>query len=81
MEQLIYSSVTSTVILFFNCHVKIGDTISTVVKYLEIKGKISDIGFFFVPIKTKNNVKVDIHSNLFIQKKAKYWSLNYNQFF
>jgi hypothetical protein len=47
----------------------------------EIKGKIRDIGFFFVHIKTKENVEVCIESNFFIQKKERYESLNHNQFF
>jgi hypothetical protein len=47
----------------------------------EIKGKIRDIGFFFVHIKTKENVEVYIPGNFFIQKKERYESLNHNQFF
>jgi hypothetical protein len=46
----------------------------------EIKEKIRDIGFFFVHIKTKENVEVCIPSNFFIQKE-RYESLNHNQFF
>ncbi|MFT5668902.1 MAG: hypothetical protein ACI9DK_003107 [Vicingaceae bacterium] len=46
----------------------------------EIKEKIRDIGFFFVHIKTKENVEVCIPSNFFIQKE-RYKSLNHNQFF
>ena len=67
----VLSNVTSTLILFFNHHVKIGDTISIAEKDSQIEGKISDIGFFFVHIKTKNNQEIFIPSNIFIQKAIK----------
>ncbi len=54
---------------------------SMVEKDSEIKGKVRDIGFFFVHIKTKENVEVCIPGNFFIQKKERYESLNHNQFF
>tara|TARA_B110000503_G_C7032512_1_gene364648 strand:+ start:280 stop:777 length:498 start_codon:yes stop_codon:yes gene_type:complete len=67
----ILSNVTSTLILFFNHHVKISDNIAVAEKDSQIEGKISDIGFFFVKIKTKDNEEILIPSNLFIQKAIK----------
>ena len=67
----ILSNVTSTLILFFNHQIKIGDTISVAEKDSLIEGKINDIGFFFVNIKTKENEEIIIPSNLFIQKAIK----------
>lgn len=67
----ILSNVTSTLILFFNHHVKIGDTISVAEKDSQIEGVIIDIGFFFVHIDTKDNERISIPSNLFIQRAIK----------
>ena len=63
----ILSNVTSTLILFFNHHVKIGDVIAVAEKDSEIVGRISDIGLFFVHIETSDNKQISIPSNLFIQ--------------
>ena len=67
----ILSNVTSTLILFFNHHIKIGDNISIAEKDSMIEGRISDIGFFFVYIKTMDNEEIILPSNLFIQKAIK----------
>ena len=64
----IISNITSTLIIFFNHPAKIGDYISIYDKEYPIEGTISDIGVFFVIIKTSEQDKVTIPSNVFIQK-------------
>lgn len=64
----IISNVTSTLIIFFNHPVKIGDTLTILDKDFQIEGKLNDIGIFFIIIKTKENKKITIPSNVFMQK-------------
>ena len=37
-------------------------------KDFQIEGKLSDIGIFFITIKTKDNEKITVPSNVFMQK-------------
>ncbi len=64
----IISNITSTLIIFFNYPVKIGDSLTIMDKDYQIEGKLSDIGIFFIIIKTKENKKITIPSNVFMQK-------------
>jgi small-conductance mechanosensitive channel len=64
----IISNITSTLIIFFNHPIKIGDYLTIMDKDYQIEGKLSDIGIFFIIIKTKENKKITIPSNVFIQK-------------
>jgi len=72
----IMSNVTSTIIIFFNHQVKIGDTIAILDKDTQIEGKISDIGIFFIIIEVDNNEFVSLPSNIFMQKMIKKTSGN-----
>ena len=67
----ILSNITSGIIIFFNHSVKLDDTISIIDKDFEIEGRISDIGLFFVILKTKDDEKISIPNNIFIQKMIK----------
>lgn len=67
----IISNITSTLIIFFNHPAKIGDTITVFDKDYPIEGRISDIGVFFVILKTKEGEKITLPSNVFIQKMIK----------
>ena len=67
----IISNVTSTLIIFFNHPIKIGDSLTIMDKDYQIEGKLNDIGIFFITIKTKENQKITIPSNVFIQKMIK----------
>lgn len=67
----IISNITSTLIIFFNHPAKIGDTIIVMDKDYPIEGSISDIGIFFVILKTAEGEKITIPSNVFIQKMIK----------
>lgn len=67
----ILSNITSGIILFFNHSVKLDDTITIIDKDYAIKGRVSDIGLFFVILKTEEDEKVSIPNNVFIQKMIK----------
>ena len=64
----IISNITSTLIIFFNHPIKIGDYLTIMDKDYQIEGKLSDIGIFFIIIKTKENKKITLPSNVFMQK-------------
>jgi small-conductance mechanosensitive channel len=67
----IISNITSTLIIFFNHPVKIGDQLTIMDKDFQIEGKLSDIGIFFIIIKTIDDKKITIPSNVFMQKMIK----------
>jgi small-conductance mechanosensitive channel len=67
----IISNITSTLIIFFNHPAKIGDTITIMDKEYPIEGRISDIGVFFVILKTPEGEIITLPSNVFIQKMIK----------
>ncbi|MDD2475526.1 MAG: mechanosensitive ion channel [Dysgonamonadaceae bacterium] len=65
------SNITSTLIIFFNHPIRIGDSLTIMEKDYEIEGELSDIGIFFITIKTKENKKITMPSNIFLQKMIK----------
>lgn len=65
------SNLTSGVIIFFNHSVKIDDTVTILDKDFEVEGRISDIGLFFVRLKTKEGEEVSLPNNIFLQKMIK----------
>lgn len=65
------SNITSSIIIFFNHTVKLEDTITIIDKDYEIEGRVSDIGLFFVILKTKESEEISIPNNVFIQKMIK----------
>lgn len=67
----IISNITSTLIIFFNHPIKIGDSLTILDKDYQIEGKLSDIGVFFIIIKTKEGNKITMPSNVFMQKMIK----------
>lgn len=67
----IISNITSSIIIFFNHPVKIGDYIQVLDKEFEIKGNVLDIGLFFLIIETEDHERVTIPSNVFMQKMIK----------
>lgn len=65
----ILSNITSSIIIFFNHSVKLEDTIIIMeAKDYEIEGRVSNIGLFFVTIKTPDNQEITLPNNIFIQK-------------
>lgn len=66
------SNITSGIIIFFSHPVKLDDTICILDKDYQIEGRVSDIGLFFVIIKTKDGERVTVPSNVFVQKMIKH---------
>lgn len=62
------SNITSSVILFFNHPMKIGDTIKIHDKESPIEGEIHELSYFFVHIKISENEIVTIPNSLLLQK-------------
>ena len=67
----IISNITSSLIIFFNHPVKIGDSIAILDNEYHIEGKVNDIGIFFLIIKTNEGELVTIPNNVFTQKMIK----------
>jgi small-conductance mechanosensitive channel len=67
----ILSNITSGIIIFFNHSVKLDDTLTVIDKDYEVEGRISDIGLFFIILKTKDNEQVTIPNSVFLQKMIK----------
>jgi small-conductance mechanosensitive channel len=67
----IISNITSTLIIFFNHQVNLGDAIVILDKEYQIEGTISDIGIFFIIIKVGEHEYVSLPSNVFMQKMVK----------
>lgn len=64
----IISNITSTLIIFFNHPIKIGDRLTIMDKDFQVEGELSDISMFFIIIKTEDGKKVTLPSNVFMQK-------------
>ncbi|WP_117879801.1 mechanosensitive ion channel family protein [Aureibaculum luteum] len=65
------SNLTSGLIIFFNHSAKLDDTIIIIDKDFEVEGRISDIGLFFIKLKTKEGEEVLLPNNIFLQKMIK----------
>jgi small-conductance mechanosensitive channel len=64
------SNVTSSLLLFFNHPVKIGDKIKVLDKDYPIEGDVVDLTYFFVHIKTEDGGITTIPNSLFLQKSV-----------
>ena len=62
------SNVTSSVLLFFNHPMKIGDTIKILDKEFPYEGEIADLTYFFVHIRTENREIITVPNSLLLQK-------------
>lgn len=67
----ILSNISSAIIIFISHPVKLGETITIIDKEFDIKGQVSDIGLFYVILKTDANEKITIPNNVFLQKATK----------
>jgi len=67
----ILSNITSGILIFFNHSVKLEDTITIIDKDYAVEGRVSDIGLFFVILKTKEGEHISVPNNVFIQKMIK----------
>ena len=64
----ILSNITSSLILFFNHPMKIGQRIRVVDKEYDISGELIDISFFFLYIKSDDGELITIPNILVLQK-------------
>jgi small-conductance mechanosensitive channel len=64
------SNVTSSLLLFFNHPIKIGDRLKVLDKDCPIEGKVSDLTYFFVHLKTESGEIVTIPNSLLFQKSV-----------
>jgi small-conductance mechanosensitive channel len=62
------SNITSSIILFFNHPLKIGDTIEILDNEYSFEGKITDLTYFFLHLKLKNGKIITIPNSLLLQK-------------
>ncbi len=64
------SNVTSSLLLFFNHPVKIGDKIKVLDKDYPFEGEVKDLTYFFVHIKTDDGGITTIPNSLLLQKSV-----------
>ena len=64
------SNITSSIILFFNHPLKIGDTIEILDKEYSFEGEITDLTYFFLHLKLKNGKIITIPNSLLLQKSV-----------
>ncbi len=62
------SNITSSLLLFFNHPVKIGDRIKIIDKDSPVEGEVSDLTYFFVHLKTDLGETITVPNSLFLQK-------------
>ncbi|MGK0253980.1 MAG: small-conductance mechanosensitive channel [Mariniflexile sp.] len=67
----ILSNISSAIIIFISHPVKLGESVTIIDKEFDIKGQVSDIGLFYVILKTDTNEKIMIPNNVFLQKATK----------
>jgi small-conductance mechanosensitive channel len=73
----ILSNITSSIIIFFNHPVKLEDVICIMeAKEYEIEGRVSNIGLFFVTLKTQEGEEITLPNNIFVQKLIKKKTIN-----
>lgn len=64
------SNITSSIILFFNHPIKLGDTIKVLDKESLVEGEVTDLTYFFVYLKTKEGDLITIPNSLLLQKST-----------
>lgn len=62
------SNVTSSLILFFNHPLKIGDYVKMQDKDFQLEGEITDLTYFFVHLVTKEGEVITIPNSMILQK-------------
>lgn len=64
------SNITSSLLLFFNHPLKIGDTIKVLDKDYPFEGEVSDLTYFFIHLKTAEGAIITIPNSLLFQKSV-----------
>lgn len=62
------SNITSSIMLFFNHPMKLGDTIKVMDKDCPFEGEVTELTYFFVHLKTKNGETITIPNSLLFQR-------------
>ena len=62
------SNITSSILIFFNHPVKLGDYIKVLHKDYHYEGEVTELNYFFVHIKTDHNEIVTIPNSHFFEK-------------
>jgi small-conductance mechanosensitive channel len=62
------SNITSSLLLFFNHPLKIGDTLKVLDKDYPFEGEITDLTYFFVHLRTKEGEIITIPNSQILQK-------------
>lgn len=62
------SNITSSLLLFFNHPIRIGDSIKVCDKDYPLEGEVSDLTYFFVHLRTESGEIITIPNSLFLQK-------------
>jgi small-conductance mechanosensitive channel len=62
------SNITSSVMLFFNHPMKLGDTIRVMDKDCPFEGRVTELNFFFIHLKTKSGEIITVPNSLVFQK-------------
>lgn len=62
------SNITSSILLFFNHPLKIGDTIRVIDKDAPVEGEVIDLSYFYVHLKTEEGETITIPNSVFFQK-------------
>ena len=64
------SNVTSSLLLFFNHPIKIGDKLKVLDKDYPFEGEVTDLTYFFVHLKTESGEIITIPNSLLLQKSV-----------
>lgn len=62
------SNITSSILIFFNHPVKLGDYIKVLHKDYHYEGEVTEMNYFFVHIKTSNNEIITIPNSHFFER-------------
>jgi small-conductance mechanosensitive channel len=62
------SNITSSILIFFNHPMKIGDHIKVMDKEFPFEGEITDLSYFFVYVKSSSGELITIPNSLVLQK-------------
>jgi small-conductance mechanosensitive channel len=64
------SNVTSSLLLFFNHPIKIGDTLKVLDKDYPFEGEVTDLTYFFILLKSDDGEIITIPNSLLLQKSV-----------
>ncbi len=62
------SNITSSIILFFNHPLKVGDTIRVLDKDYPLEGEVTELTYFFIHLKTKEGETITLPNSVALQK-------------